>query len=378
MGWERDHARSNILPRFFGGFSFADADPREAAWSGFPSASFHLPRLLLEGGDRDARIVSFEDDRGLDEVAAALSARSGRIRSAPRQRDATPRSESMPEVGTDASARLEWRVEIEKVLTAIAEGRVQKAVLARFLDLSLTRPANPLASLRFLREGNRRAHVFYLEPRPDRVFLGAAPELLARLRGDSFEATAVAGSVPREADGEADRARVRQLLESAKDRAEHALTAEEMVEVLGPFLEEMEVEAEPRVLSLSRIHHLETTIRGRAHEGEDILSLVEALHPTPAVCGRPRGEALSLIRGAEAFERGWYAGPVGWFDAEGDGDFVPALRSAVGSGREWRLFAGAGIVAGSDPDGEWEETALKFEPALRALRAGASDSTEGV
>jgi isochorismate synthase EntC len=171
---------------------------------------------------------------------------------------------------------------------------------------------------------------------------------------------------------------VRQLLESAKDRAEHALTAEEMVEVLGPFLEEMEVEAEPRVLSLSRIHHLETTIRGRAHEGEDILSLVEALHPTPAVCGRPRGEALSLIRGAEAFERGWYAGPVGWFDAEGDGDFVPALRSAVGSGREWRLFAGAGIVAGSDPDGEWEETALKFEPALRALRAGANDSTEGV
>jgi isochorismate synthase len=255
---------------------------------------------------------------------------------------------------------------------------VKKAVLARYLDLALARPANSLATLRYLREENRQAYVFYLEARPDRVFLGAAPELLARLRGTTFEATAVAGSVPRESEPEADRTRVRQLLESAKDRAEHGLTAEEMVEVLGPLLEEMEIEAEPRVLSLSRIHHLETTIRGRAREGEDILSFVEALHPTPAVCGRPRSEALSLIHDAEHFERGWYAGPVGWFDGDGDGIFVPALRSAVGSGRSWRLFAGAGIVAGSDPDAEWEETALKFEPALRALGAGSSESAEAI
>ncbi|MEX1256315.1 MAG: isochorismate synthase [Gemmatimonadota bacterium] len=378
MGWAARGAGSEPSPRFFGGFAFADTDPTETAWSDFPSAAFHLPRILLEGNDAEARLVSYEDEPGLARVAAILAAgvRRGERPSLPNRGDFVPGSSA--EDGSDAPPRNRWRTGIEGILAAIAEGRVQKAVLARFLDLSLARPANPLASLRFLREENRRAHVFYLEPRPGRVFLGAAPELLARLRGDSFEATAVAGSVPRESDGEADRARVRQLLESAKDRAEHALTAEEMVEVLGPFLEEMEVEAEPRVLSLSRIHHLETTIRGRAHEGEDILSLVEALHPTPAVCGRPRGEALSLIRGAEPFERGWYAGPVGWFDAEGDGDFVPALRSAVGSGRAWRLFAGAGIVAGSDPDGEWEETALKFEPALRALRAGASDSTEGV
>jgi isochorismate synthase len=279
--------------------------------------------------------------------------------------------------GDDAPARERWHAAIAEVLSAIEAGRIQKAVLARFLDLTLARRASPLASLRHLRKENRRAHVFYLEPTPGRTFLGAAPELLARLRGDSFEATAVAGSVPREVDLSADRVRVRHLLASAKDRAEHALTSEEMVEVLVPFLEEMEVEAEPRVLSLSRIHHLETTIRGRANPGEDILSLVEALHPTPAVCGRPRSEALALIRAAEPFERGWYAGPVGWFDADGDGDFVPALRSAVGDGRHWRLFAGAGIVSGSDSEAEWEETALKFEPALQAIRAGASDSAGG-
>jgi isochorismate synthase EntC len=150
-----------------------------------------------------------------------------------------------------------------------------------------------------------------------------------------------------------------------------------MVEVLGAHLEGMEVEVEPRVLTLARIHHLETSIRGRALAGEDILSLVEALHPTPAVCGRPRQEALALIGAAEDFDRGWYAGPVGWFDGEGDGDFVPALRSAVGSGDRWRLFAGAGIVKGSDPDAEWDETALKFEPALQALEAGANGSPEG-
>jgi menaquinone-specific isochorismate synthase len=136
----------------------------------------------------------------------------------------------------------------------------------------------------------------------------------------------------------------------------------------------MQTEDRPRVLALARIQHLETAISGTPEAQEDILSLVESLHPTPAVCGSPRDGAQVLIRSAEAFDRGWYAGPLGWFDLAGEGDFVPGLRAAIGHGRRWRLFAGAGIVAGSDPSEEWEETALKFEAALRALRVGAGES----
>jgi isochorismate synthase len=239
------------------------------------------------------------------------------------------------------------------------------------VDAEFNRPVDPLASLRFLRAENPRAHVYMIEPHADRVFMGAAPEILAELRRGRFTATAVAGSMPRGASDEEDLELANRLLDSAKDRAEHDLTAEEMSEVLAPRLEDMRVERDPRVLSLARIQHLETAITGRAREGEDILSLVQALHPTPAVCGSPREEARTLIRSTESFDRGWYAGPVGWFDLAGEGDFVPALRAAIGAASRWRLFAGAGIVAGSDPDEEWAETALKFEPALRALDFGA-------
>jgi isochorismate synthase len=259
------------------------------------------------------------------------------------------------------------------VLQVVAEGRVRKAVLARVVDAAFHKPVDPLASLRFLRTENPRAHVYLIEPHPDRVFLGAAPEILAELRRGRFTATAVAGSMPRGGTDEEDLELAQRLLDSAKDRAEHDLTSEEMAEALAPRLEDMQVEKEPRVLSLARIQHLETAITGRAKEGEDILSLVQAPHPTPAVCGSPREEARTLIRSTESFDRGWYAGPVGWFDLAGEGDFVPALRAAIGAGRRWRLFAGAGIVAGSSPDEEWAETALKFEPALRALDFGAGE-----
>jgi menaquinone-specific isochorismate synthase len=112
-------------------------------------------------------------------------------------------------------------------------------------------------------------------------------------------------------------------------------------------------------------------------QGRTVLELLQALHPTPAVCGYPRDEALEFLRGEEPFDRGWYAGPVGFFDEEGNGAFAPALRSAVAHGRTWRLFAGAGIVAGSRPELEWAETGIKFEPVLRALEASGARIARG-
>lgn len=363
-------------PRFFGGFSFLDDPGDGAEWEGFPAASFFLPQIVLEGRADGALLVRHRF-RDLEVGAGgsvgslpSLDSLEERLVQAPRGVHTDPMQPGDPVQRADPGDRRRWEDAVRSVLRAVETGKVRKAVLSRILDVRLRSAADPVAGLGLFRRENPRAHVFLLEPRPGRAFMGAAPEILAELRGRRFEATAVAGSVGRGGDGEEDAALARQLLGSAKDRAEHRLTAEEMVEVLAPRLQEMEVEKEPRVLRLARIQHLETVIRGRAPEGEDVLSLVEALHPTPAVCGRPRGGALELIRAFEPFDRGWYAGPVGWVDPAGDGDFVPALRSTVGGGDRWRLFAGAGIVAGSRPDAEWEETDLKFEPALRALGVG--------
>ncbi len=273
----------------------------------------------------------------------------------------------------DAEGSDGWHGSVTRFLEEVEAGRITKAVLARARDVELPAPARVSRVLRFLRHENRMAHVFLFEPDPQRVLFGAAPEILVELREGRFEATAVAGSIARGGDDAQDRELAASLLASRKDREEHRLTSEEMTEVLTPLLDRMQAEGAPHVLTLARIQHLETVIRGEIRAGEDVLSLAEALHPTPAVCGRPREAALNLIAEREGFDRGWYAGPVGWVDAAGDGDFVPALRSAVGGGRHWRLFAGAGIVPGSDPDAEWAETALKFEPALRALAAGMDE-----
>ena len=379
-------------PRFFGGFSFLEDAEDEVAWSGFPAAGFILPRVILEarGGEVRLRVAGITpwgmpgSDPQTEELASnLLELLRGPQRSAsPAPPDPEPDEASGPPEAADSDEekdpeRERWDGAVGTILGEVEEGRVRKAVLARVLDAEFTRPVDPLVALEFLRSENRRAHVYLFEPHAGRTFLGAAPEILAELRRGHFRATAVAGSMPRGMTDDEDQELARLLLDSEKDRIEHQLTAEEMVEVLAPRLSEMQVEQDPRVLALARIQHLETVISGAAGPDEDILSLVEGLHPTPAVCGSPRDEAHALIRAAEPFDRGWYAGPVGWFDLAGEGDFVPGLRAAIGEGRRWRLFAGAGIVAGSDPEGEWEETALKFEPALRALRVGAGEPPGG-
>jgi len=372
---------SDAPPRFFGGFAFRDDHRAGDEWSAFPSALFILPAAELEwSGEGMTLRVQGMAPEGADPTAVrrALELRAEEIREELREVGATsPRGvpEGVPHPSSSPalspSSREVFEAGVETVLEAIRAGRIRKAVLARSLDVTLASPVDPVHLMARLRRDNSSAHVFFFEPEPGRVVVGAAPEVVGSLRGDLFRATAVAGSIGRGRDEEEDAALGERLLASVKDREEQDLTLREMVRVLESRVERPSgQEPEPRLLVLPRIQHLESHIEGRARPGETILSLVSALHPTPAVCGLPRDGALELLTGVEPFQRGWYAGPVGWFDAGGDGEFVPALRSAVGGGRQWRLLAGAGIVAGSAPAPEWEETAMKLQPALRALLNG--------
>lgn len=372
-------------PRLYGGVAFRGDHRSAGFWSGFPAARFVLPALELEevGGTRWLRaqtLVSGEEDP--EHVRRVLEGRLEELmeglRTAVDQDPPAPTGPPGPiRHHGSAEERSAWEAAVEEALKEIRAGTFSKAVLARTLDVAPPAPLDPLVVLAHLRRQNPGAHVFMFEPRPGATLMGAAPEILATLLGGDFHATAVAGSVSRGASAEEREALARRLLESEKDRAEHRYTVDDMVARLEPFVPGVEAESEPHVLTLAGIQHLESHIRGEVPRDRDVLSLLSALHPTPAVCGFPRDPALGFLRREEPFERGWYAGPVGWFDVRGNGVFVPALRSAVAREGRWRLFAGAGIVAGSEPSLEWEETEIKFEPILRALAASRAGEDDG-
>ena len=275
----------------------------------------------------------------------------------------SPRSES---------ERSGWDAAVRGALVAIDEGRFSKVVLARTLDVITASRLDPIEVVHHLWMENGGSHVFYFEPEDGCALLGAAPETVTTLSGGQFHATAVAGTVARGETPREQKQLAEQLLASEKEGVEQRIALDDMIARLGPLAEEISAQPEPHVLTLARLQHLETEIRARLTEGTSALMALEALHPTPAVCGLPRDAALEFLEKEEPFERGWYAGPVGWFDLDGNGVFVPALRCAVVRDLRWRLFAGAGIVLGSDPALEWDETSIKFEPMMRALAASGA------
>ncbi len=354
--------------RFYGGFAFRDRATTSGWWHDFPPALFHLPAVEFDGdGDGTATLrvralVGPDGDRATVEEGLASEADDWMRRMKGAQAPLRPAVAAR----TDEGNRIAWESAVGRTLEAIARGEVSKAVLARTLDVELERPISPVDVVLALWRQHTGTHAFLFEPEAGRALLGAAPEAIVTLRGEEFAATAVAGSVASGDTTEQQRRLASELLGSAKDRAEQRIVSDEMVERLRAAGHAVDADPEPHVLTLARIQHLETEIRATIR-GEDALGLVERLHPTPAVAGLPQQAALDFLARTEPFERGWYAGPVGWFDPEGDGHFVPALRMAVGDGRAWRLFAGAGIVEGSVPSSEWDETAIKFQPVLRAL-----------
>lgn len=367
--------------RFFGGFAFREGHLPRDAWAGFPSAYFVLPEVeLMKDGSgiilTCRRILEAGEDH--EDCRERLKDRLDTLREAlasPR-RNPPPGESWIPatRVETDLGA---WEETVGKALKEMENGQVSKVVLARVQRVSAEGGLDPVEVVMNLWEENSASHVYLFEPQAGHVLLGAAPETVATVEDLLFRATAVAGSTPRgESDAE-QRILAEKLMASEKDRREHGVCVEDMVSRIRPLAREVRAEEEPHVLALPTIQHLETIIEADLTEGQTVLSLLEALHPTPAVCGLPRDLAQEFLNREEPFHRGWYSGPVGWFDGAGNGVFVPALRSAVGHGDEWRLFAGAGIVAGSEPRQEWDETRIKFQPVLRALsRAGAGRTSD--
>ncbi|MFD7548818.1 isochorismate synthase [Streptomyces sp. NPDC059578] len=265
---------------------------------------------------------------------------------------------------------------VRRALELIGRGDLDKVVLARSLELTADAPVWVPALLARLVRADPAAYGFAVDvtapgdPAP-RTLVGASPELLVSRRGTTVVANPLAGSAPRSGDEAVDRERIARLRASTKDLGEHAHTAAQVAEVLGRFCVDLDVPAEPEVIGTPTMWHLSTRISGRLADptgpASSALGLAEALHPTPAVCGVPGAGALAAIADLEPQDRGYYAGMVGWTGHDGDGEWAVTIRSAEVWDRTVRLFAGAGIVAGSDPAAELAETGAKFGTLLRAL-----------
>ncbi len=344
--------------RFFGGMRFDDGAPTDASWRSFPTYRFVMPRFELrnvEGTMLAACNVGPRDDYDmvLDELDAL--------------RDPLPEPPDLPELldRTDHPEEVDWTHAIEWALSAFSSTSLAKVVLGRRARLSFDGSLDAINLLSRLRRITPSCYHFVFENGLS-SFLGASPEMLFSLAGSSIRSEAVAGTAPRGDTEGADRKFSRRLLLSEKDQREHEYVRQSIKERLSDLTRMLHVDTTASDMKLAQGRHLRSSVDGVLAEGVDAVDLLRALHPTPAVGGHPHEEAMDVIRHLEPFDRGWYAGPVGWI-ADGSAEFAVAIRSGLCEGATLDLYSGAGIVCGSDPELEWKEIEQKIGDFLRAL-----------
>ncbi len=354
-------------PHFFTAAGFADEAAPDAP---FPALRVFVPRWQVSRqGDGSTAVANLliTPDLPLDFIAAKVWKAHGKFRSFNYAATEHPERPSAPKQIEEIGGAGAYQRSVAAGLAGIARGDYGKIVLARALRLTTAEPFHPLGVLNHLRQRYATCYAFSVANGRGQSFIGASPERLVRVAAGRMHTEALAGSAPRGKSASEDAALARALLQSEKDLREHRLvigSIERRVADLGVKLEHA---AQPRLLPLANVQHLHTPISAALPDGVHILDLVARLHPTPAVGGTPREPAVAAIPRLEPFARGLYAGTCGWVDHRGGGEFFVGLRSALVDGCTATAYAGAGIVAGSDPQQEFAETELKFKALIEAL-----------
>ncbi len=361
-------------PILLGAMGFTGRLPAaDDPWHPFGASSMVLPELLLAiSPDGVTVTASLAGDqvgapriRALERRWSALVDRARELAPSPTGMVAMPVFAPLTIV-EEQPAKEAFRRHVGQFAGAVGRGRIDKVVLARRVTLRSPVELDVPNALRRL-AASAPESTTYAFRRDGRTFIGATPERLVRTEGRRFRTVAVAGTVGRGADAAEDAELARQLLASEKDREEHAIVVSAIREWLTPVADTLEIAPHPDIMTLRFVQHLVTEISGTVPDGHGLLALGERLHPTPAVGGDPRDTALAMIDEHEGFDRGWYAGPVGWLGADGDGELCVALRCGIVDRTRATLFAGCGIVADSDPDLEWEESRIKLRAVVSAL-----------
>jgi menaquinone-specific isochorismate synthase len=354
-------------PHFFAGFAFHD---EVEAGESFPAARVFVPRWqVARAGARTTAVANL-----LVTPEAELGALAERVWRAHAKfrgfhyRDVGAAEAVAPQSRRFATAEAgDYRVAVARAIARIAAGEFRKIVLARAQDLEADQPLHPLQMLNGLRQRFPDCYAFSFANGRGQSFIGASPERLVRASKGVLETEALAGSIRRGAGASEDAALAAALLASEKDLREHRDVLDDIVARLTPLGLALEYAAKPQLRRLANVQHLDTPVRAVLPEAVRLLDVLAALHPTPAVGGSPREAAVARIRELEGFPRGLYAGALGWLNARGGGEFFVGIRSALVDGAKARVYAGAGIVAGSAPEKEFAETELKFKAMLDAV-----------
>jgi menaquinone-specific isochorismate synthase len=361
-------------PLSFAGFAFDPAHPDNVAWFGFPEAQVVLPRILFaRSGAHLFFSVNLMVEPDTNPVRSTTDLRNDieRLMSQPNAGDSAESTTRFLDPGPEARAY--WNESVSGLTSQIAAGEADKVVLARHVQAEADGGFDLQSVLERLRQRYRECTIFAMRSGEDACFLGATPETLVSLQGRAVHADCLAGSAARGATEAEDAAIGTALLADDKELREHAFVSRSLNDSLSTLCCEIQQPDAPTLRQFANVQHLHTPIEATTKGQRHILELVEKLHPTAATAGLPREASLALIREHEPFSRGWYAGPIGWIDAEGGGEFAVALRSALLRGDVASLYAGCGIVPGSDPDREYAESQLKLQAMLWALDARMED-----
>jgi len=362
-------------PLAVGGFAFAPEGGSSPVWEGFEPASMIVPEVALRraagaGGDEpEVKLTMAALMAGDDTVEDALKRLEGRLEEL--QERALPLLDPAPAGRYRVASAMppeHYEAAVERATALIREGKLEKIVLAREVEAHAPQKHDPAAILGVLREAFPACFCFCVG-RADATLIAASPELLVRREGHRVSTLALAGSTRRSADPAVDDYLGEQLLRDESYREEHAIVARRIERTLRDHAVWVAAAPEPELVKIANIQHLATPIRAQLAAPIDVLELADLMHPTPAVGGEPRDVAGPLIPALEGLDRGWYAGPVGWTDATGDGELCVALRCALLRGPVARCYAGNGIVRDSRPEAELAETEVKLQ-ALLPLLAG--------
>lgn len=355
-----------------GGFSF-DANRSDALWSDFPQARLVIPKwVYIREGDRGTLCINRLVHPG-DQPEDLYSFFSERAETFTQRLNQPVKSVFHPErevhiTGFSEVDHLSWRDRVEEALETIKSGGLEKVVLARKVELHSDFPFESLPAVNWLRERFPGAATFLISFNGGGTLAGCSPEKLVSVSSNLLQTEAVAGSIARGRSAGEDAMNEQKLLQSQKDVREHRFVLEELAERLLPISSLLEYPEFPRVRKLANVQHLVSPVKAELKDHFSAVSVAGLLHPTPAMGGSPREAAMAFLQSRESFNRGWYASPVGWLSSYGRAEFTVAIRCALLRECSATLFAGCGIVAGSDPQQEWEETRIKFQPMMEALR----------
>lgn len=357
----------DVNPILFGGFSFDPLNKVSSEWNEFPEAYFIVPtfQFMIRNGKTTISINLLTIEEDAVEQFEELRIRLEQLIHLAQVNELVPYVK--PNVLSVEERNKELYIKAVRTVTdKINEGIADKVVLARSIKINFEESVEGVCALHHIATEQQESYHFGLQ-KDQKLFFGATPERLIEVKAGQAISACVAGSIPRGKSAEEDRSLGETLLADDKNLKEHDYVVQMIFDVFEKYCSSIDMPKGPKLMKVRDIQHLFTPIEGPLKRGVDIFTLVESLHPTPALGGVPTSTSLEMIRQYEQMNRGYYAAPVGWTDTEGDGEFAVAIRSALLNKDEAYLYAGGGIVADSDAQTEYDETWVKFRPVMRSL-----------